>query len=74
MPDVNRLDFAGQGVIVTGGTRGIGAGVATAFLAAGARVLVCGRAEPARLPSAGDAVAELYPADGRDPEQALTLI
>lgn len=31
-------DFSGQTVIVTGGTRGIGAAVSTGFLAAGARV------------------------------------
>jgi len=34
-------------VIVTGGTRGIGAGIARAFLASGAHVLICGRREPA---------------------------
>lgn len=67
------FDFGGQGVIVTGGTRGIGAGIATAFLAAGARVLVCGRSEPVELPAAA-AVAEFYQADVRDPDQARALI
>ncbi len=42
------IDFAGRAVVVTGGTRGIGAGIARAFLDAGADVLVCGRSEPAR--------------------------
>jgi len=39
--------FSGGRVIVTGGTRGIGAGIARGFLRAGAQVLVCGRNEPA---------------------------
>ncbi|MFI7600408.1 SDR family oxidoreductase [Actinoplanes sp. NPDC049681] len=68
------LDVAGRAVVVTGGTRGIGAAIAAAFLAAGARVLVCGRREPAGLPRAGDATAEFVRADVRDPEQAAALI
>jgi NAD(P)-dependent dehydrogenase (short-subunit alcohol dehydrogenase family) len=41
------LDVAGQVVIVTGGTKGVGRGIATAFLAAGAYVVVCARKPPA---------------------------
>jgi 3-oxoacyl-ACP reductase-like protein len=37
------VDFTGQAVIVTGGTRGIGRVIVETFLAAGAGVLVCGR-------------------------------
>jgi NAD(P)-dependent dehydrogenase (short-subunit alcohol dehydrogenase family) len=61
-------------VIVTGGTRGIGAGIARGFLHAGARVLVCGRSEPAALPAASDTTAAFTRADVRDPEQARGLI
>jgi NAD(P)-dependent dehydrogenase (short-subunit alcohol dehydrogenase family) len=63
-------DFTGRAVIVTGGTRGIGAGIARAFAEAGADVLVCGRTEPA---AAATAVA-FARADVRDPDQARGLI
>ena len=70
-------DFAGQGVVVTGGTKGVGAGIAREFLRAGAQVLVCGRTEPAdasRLPSADGRTAAFVRADVRDPDQAQRLI
>jgi NAD(P)-dependent dehydrogenase (short-subunit alcohol dehydrogenase family) len=69
--------FSSRGVIVTGGTRGIGAGVARAFLRSGAQVLVCGRNEPvghAALPAADGRSAVFTRADVRDPEQARRLI
>jgi NAD(P)-dependent dehydrogenase (short-subunit alcohol dehydrogenase family) len=68
------MDFTGRAVVVTGGTRGIGAAIASAFLAAGARVLVCARHEPTDLPRSDDAVAEFVRTDVRDPEQAAALI
>lgn len=39
------FDFSGRSVLVSGGTSGIGAGIARAFQAAGARVRVIGRSE-----------------------------
>ena len=72
-------------VIVTGGTKGIGAGIARGFLRSGARVLVCARHEPAdgaappaalpaARPAAGGRTAQFTRADVRDPEQARQLI
>lgn len=66
--------MSGKAVIVTGGTRGIGAGIARAFLAAGADVLVCARHEPDVLPSAGDRVAAFSAADVRDPGDAERVV
>jgi NAD(P)-dependent dehydrogenase (short-subunit alcohol dehydrogenase family) len=68
------LDFTGRAVVVTGGTRAIGAGIAQRFLASGAEVLVCGRREPAHLPRAAGRVARFTAADVRDPEQVSRLV
>lgn len=67
------IDFSGRAVIVTGGTKGIGATIARAFLAAGAQVLVCGRGEPPEPPRSGDRRALFHPADLRDPAAAGEL-
>ena len=42
--------YQGKVVLVTGGTKGIGFGIAMGFLTAGADVLVCGRKQPESLP------------------------
>jgi NAD(P)-dependent dehydrogenase (short-subunit alcohol dehydrogenase family) len=65
---------AEQAVLITGGTRGIGAGIARGFLRAGARVLVCGRTEPAELPCVQGRTALFSQADIRDPEQAARSV
>ncbi len=59
------LRFDGQAVIVTGGCRGVGRGIAARFADAGAQVVVCCRHEPESLPAGASYVA----ADVREPAQ-----
>jgi len=73
-PAANDLDFTGRTVLVTGGTRGIGRGIAERFLAAGADVVVCARREPDGLPTMDGRAARFVPADVRDFDAARALV
>ncbi|MDI3388492.1 SDR family oxidoreductase [Streptomyces sp. B-S-A8] len=70
----NPLDFTDRVVLVTGGTKGIGAVIAEAFLDAGAYVVVCGRRAPASPPHGGGREAVFLPCDVRDPAAAAGLV
>jgi len=52
--------IAGRAVVVTGGTRGIGKGIAAVFAGAGARVLITGRDEAAAKAAASETGAAGY--------------
>jgi NAD(P)-dependent dehydrogenase (short-subunit alcohol dehydrogenase family) len=63
------FDMNGRLVIVTGGARGVGAGITRCFLEAGAEVALIGRSTPEALPAAGGREATFFAADVRDHAQ-----
>lgn len=68
------IDFSDRVVAVTGGGRGVGAGIVARFLAAGAEVEICGRTEPDELPVVAGRKPLFRAVDVRDPEQAKAWI
>jgi NAD(P)-dependent dehydrogenase (short-subunit alcohol dehydrogenase family) len=68
------LDMTDRVVLVTGGARGVGRGIVTTFLDAGARVVACGRKEPEDMPVAGGRKAAFFVADVREPDQVDALL
>ena len=70
--DLAGLGLTGRVVLVTGGVRGVGAGISRVFRDAGATVVTCAR----RPADEGSDVAELefHSADLRDPEAVRAMI
>jgi NAD(P)-dependent dehydrogenase (short-subunit alcohol dehydrogenase family) len=68
------IDLSGRVVMITGGGRGVGRGIATRFLDAGAEVEICGRHEPDRPVEAAGRRAVFRAADVRDPDAVAAWV
>lgn len=67
------IDLSGSVAVVTGGTRGVGAGITRALLEAGAEVVACARRPPGQPVEAGGRTARFLPVDLRDQEATVAL-
>lgn len=68
------IDLAGWVVLVTGGARGVGAGIVDAFVSAGAIVEACGRTEPEPYEAFKQPSVHFSRVDVRDDEQVRAWV
>jgi short-subunit dehydrogenase len=68
------MDLRGARVVVTGASRGIGAGLVTALAARGSRVVLVARSRDAIAARAAEIGGEAYPADLSDPSTIEPLV
>ena len=73
-PLAEALDFTGQVVLVTGGTKGVGRGITDRFLEAGADVVVTARNEPDAPIVVAGREAAFIAADIRDVDQVDAVV
>ncbi|WP_405179381.1 SDR family oxidoreductase [Nocardia sp. NBC_01377] len=68
------IDLAGRVVLVTGGVRGVGAGISRVFLEAGATVVACARRPADRPVAFGAREIDYRPCDVRDADAVRGLV
>ena len=68
------LDLSGRVVVVTGGGRGVGAGIVDVFVAAGAYVEMCGRSQPTSDVAIDSDRTNMTRVDVRDPDAVTAWI
>jgi NAD(P)-dependent dehydrogenase (short-subunit alcohol dehydrogenase family) len=68
------IDLTGRVVVVTGGGRGVGAGIVDVFVRAGAHVEMCGRSEPPVASASDGGTTTMNRVDVREPDEVSRWI